>query len=363
MHFEKLKVGIIGATGVVGQNYIKLLSNHPWFQIADVAASSRSEGKKYEEAVRNKWQMIVNIPENIKNIVVRDAHDIDSLDPQIKFVFSAINLPHKEDIKVLEFDYARKGIPVISNNSAHRWTPDVPMIIPEINPDHINVIPIQQKNRSFSKGFVAVKPNCSIQSFMAPIYSLQKAGYKVDKMIVSMLQAVSGAGYPGVSSLDMIDNIVPFIGGEEEKSEMEPLKILGTIGDKGIINDDSIKISTTCTRVPVTDGHTACVNIKFQDKIPSKEEIIEIWRSFRGIPQELSLPYAPEQPIIYLENENRPQPKKDRDNDKGMAITVGRLRKDSVFDYKFVALSHNTIRGAAGGAILNAELLLKKGFL
>ncbi|MHA1105573.1 MAG: aspartate-semialdehyde dehydrogenase [Promethearchaeota archaeon] len=343
---EKLKVGICGATGVVGQNYIKLLRNHPWFQVVDVAASSRSEGKTYAEAVKNKWQMSVNIPDNIKNLIVREAQDIDSIDPQIKFVFSAINLPNKEDIKELELNYARKGIPVISNNSAHRWTPDVPMIIPEINPDHINVIPIQQKNRNFSKGFVAVKPNCSIQSYMTPIYSLQKAGYKVDKMIVTTLQAVSGAGYPGVSSLDMIDNIVPFIGGEEEKS-----------------NDDSIKISATCTRVPVTDGHTACVNIKFQENIPSKDEIIDIWRSFRAIPQDLSLPYAPEQPIIYLENENRPQPKKDRDNDKGMAVTVGRLRKDQVFDYKFVALSHNTIRGAAGGAILNAELLLKKGFL
>lgn len=360
---EKVKIGILGATGIVGQNYIKLLINHPWFQITDVAASPRSANKIYSEAVKQKWQMSIDIPKNIKNIVVREAQDIDSIDPQIKFVFSAINLPRKEDIKNLELNYAKKGIPVISNNSAHRSTPDVPMIIPEINPDHINVIPIQQKNRGFSKGFVAVKPNCSIQSYMAPIYSLQKAGYKVNKMIVTTLQAVSGAGYPGVSSLDMIDNIVPFIGGEEDKSEMEPLKILGAVGEKGIINDDSIKISTTCTRVPVTDGHTACVNIKFKDKIPSKNKIIEIWRSFRGIPQELSLPYAPEHPIIYLENENRPQPKKDRDNDKGMVITVGRLRKDQVFDYKFVALSHNTIRGAAGGAILNAELLFKKKFL
>ncbi|MBY9003691.1 MAG: aspartate-semialdehyde dehydrogenase [Candidatus Lokiarchaeota archaeon] len=361
--FEKLNVSVVGATGVVGQNYIKLLRNHPWFQVSDVAASSRSEGKTYAEAVGNKWQMSIDIPANIKNIVVREAQDIDSLDPKIKCVFSAINLPSKEDVKELEFNYARKGIPVISNNSAHRWTPDVPMIIPEINPDHINIIPIQQQNRGFKKGFVAVKPNCSIQSYMAPIYSLQKAGYKINKMIVTTLQAVSGAGYPGVSSLDMIDNIVPFIGSEEEKSELEPLKILGTIGEKGIINDESIKISATCTRVPVVDGHTASVNIKFQEKIPSKDEIIDIWRSFRAVPQDLSLPYAPEQPIIYLENENRPQPKKDRDNDKGMAVTVGRLRKDQVFDYKFVALSHNTIRGAAGGAILNAELLFKKGFI
>ena len=237
------------------------------------------------------------------------------------------------------------------------------MIIPEINHNHINIIPIQQKNRGFSQGFVTAKPNCSIQSYITPIYALEKQGYKVEKMIVTTLQAVSGAGYPGVPSLDILNNIVPYIGGEEEKSEKEPSKIFGEVGENGIINDDSIQISATCTRVPVSDGHTACVNIKFKNKIPSREGIIKIWREFKSIPQELDLPFAPKRPIIYLENVNRPQPSKDRDNDKGMAVTIGRLRKDNVFDYKFVALSHNTIRGAAGGAILNAELLKTKGFL
>jgi aspartate-semialdehyde dehydrogenase len=362
MSHEKVKIGILGATGIVGQNYIKLLTNHPWFQIVDVAASPRSAGKTYEDAVKKKWQMSIEIPKNVKNLIVREVKDFNSLDSQVKFVFSAINLPRKEDIKTLEFQYARNDIPVISNNSAHRWTADVPMIIPEINHEHANIIPIQKKNRNLHKGFVVVKPNCSIQSYITPIYALEKEGFKVEKMIVSTLQAVSGAGYPGVASLDMLDNIVPFIGGEEEKSEQEPLKILGKIGENGIINDPSIKISATCTRVPVTDGHTAVVNLKFKNKIPSKEEILMIWKNFKSKPQELDLPFAPSQPIIYLENNDRPQPGKDRDNDKGMAVTVGRLRKDNVFDYKFVSLSHNTIRGAAGGAILNAELLLKEGY-
>jgi len=363
MSSDKIKIGILGATGIVGQNYIKLLVGHPWFEITDVAASPRSAGKPYAEAVKEKWQMSIEIPGNIRNLMVRDVQDFASLKSDIRFVFSAMDLPEKKDTKAIEFKYAEKGIPVISNSSANRWTPDVPMIIPEINHHHIDIIPIQQKYRGFSKGFVMVKPNCSIQSYMTPIYALEKKGYKVEKMIVTTLQAVSGAGYPGVSSLDMIDNIVPYIGGEEEKSEQEPLKILGKVGDKGIINDDSLQISATCTRVPVSDGHTACVNIKFKNKIPSKEDIIKIWRNFKSIPQELDLPFAPKQPIIYLENVNRPQPNKDRQNDKGMAVTIGRLRKDNIFDYKFVALSHNTIRGAAGGAILNAELLKAKGFL
>jgi len=237
------------------------------------------------------------------------------------------------------------------------------MIIGEINSHHSDIIPIQQKKRGFDKGFVVVKPNCSLQSYLTAIYALEKAGYKIDKLIITTLQAVSGAGYPGVASLDIVDNIVPYIGGEEEKTEQEPLKILGKVGEESIINDDSIQISATCTRVPVIDGHTACVNMKFKDKIPSKEEIIKIWKEFKGKPQELKTPFAPEQPIIYLDDERRPQPKKDRNNDKGMALTVGRLRKDNVFDYKFVSLSHNTIRGAAGGAILNAELLKVKGLI
>jgi aspartate-semialdehyde dehydrogenase len=363
MSSEKLKIGILGATGIVGQNYIKLLVDHPWFEITDVAASPRSAGKKYSEAVKGKWQMPINIPEKLRNLIVRDVQDFKSLKSNISFVFSAMDLPKKEDTKAIEFKYAEKGIPVISNSSANRWTPDVPMIIPEINYNHIDVILVQKKNRGFSKGFVTVKPNCSIQSYMTPIFALEQKGYKVEKMIVTTLQAVSGAGYPGVPSLDIVDNIVPYISGEEEKSEKEPLKILGSIGENGIINDDSIQISVTCTRVPVSDGHTACVNIKFKNKIPSREDVIKIWREFKSIPQELDLPFAPKLPIIYLDNIDRPQPSKDRDNDKGMAVTIGRLRKDNVFDYKFIALSHNTIRGAAGGAILNAELLKVKGFL
>jgi len=360
---EKLKIGILGATGIVGQNYIKLLQGHPWFEIIDVAASPRSAGKTYEEAAGPKWQMPIPIPDNIKNLIVRDVQDFDSIPKDLSFVFSAINMPKKDQIREVEFKYAENDIPVVSNNSAHRWTPDVPMIIGEVNNEHSEVIPIQQKKRGFSKGFVAVKPNCSIQSYVTPIYALEQAGYKIEKIITTTLQAVSGAGYPGVPSLDMVDNIVPYIGGEEEKSEKEPLKIFGKVTEEGIVNDDSIEISATCTRVAVTDGHTASLNIKFKDNIPEKKEIIEIWKNFKSVPQELELPFAPKQPIIYLYDEDRPQPRKDRDNDKGMAVTVGRLREDSVFDFKFVALSHNTVRGAAGGAILNAELLKTKGFI
>ncbi|MFX0105538.1 MAG: aspartate-semialdehyde dehydrogenase [Candidatus Hodarchaeota archaeon] len=360
---KKFKVGILGATGVVGQNYIKLLDNHPWFQIVDVAASPRSANKKYKEAVRGKWQMQYPIPRNLQELIIRDVQDFKSLNSEVKLVFSAINLPNKEDIKTIEFRYAEKGIAVISNNSAHRWTPDVPMIIGEINHNHADVIPIQQKKRGFVNGFVVVKPNCSLQSYLTPIYALENAGYKIDKLITTTLQAVSGAGYPGVSSMDIIDNIIPYIDGEEEKTEREPLKILGKVGENGIVNNESIQISATCTRVPVTDGHTASVNIQFTDKVPKKEKIIRIWKNFKSLPQDLDLPFAPKQPIIYLENINRPQPKKDRENDKGMAVTVGRLREDNIFDYKFVSLSHNTIRGAAGGAILNAELLVARGFI
>jgi len=333
------------------------------FRIVDVAASSRSAGKTYEDAVKAKWQMPIPIPKDLKDIIVREVQDYNSVPSDLSFVFSAINMPTKDQIKEVEFKYAENGIPVISNNSAHRWTPDVPMIIGEINNDHVNIIPIQKKNRGFTDGFVVVKPNCSLQSYLTTIYALERAGYKIEKLIITTLQAVSGAGYPGVPSLDMIDNIVPYIGGEEEKTEEEPLKILGKVGENGIINDNSIQISATCTRVPVVDGHTACVNMKFKNKVPSKEEIIKIWTDFRSGPQELELPFAPKQPIIYLDNIDRPQPKKDRDNDKGMAVTVGRLRKDNVFDFKFIALSHNTVRGAAGGAILNAELLKTKGFI
>jgi aspartate-semialdehyde dehydrogenase len=363
MSMRKFKIGILGATGIVGSNYIRLLQNHPWFEITDVAASERSAGKPYKEAVKDKWHMSIPIPNNIKNLIVRDVQDFDKIPKDLNFIFSAINMPTKEQIMELELKYAYLGFPVISNNSAHRWTPDVPMIIGEINYEHLNVIPIQQKNRGFTNGFIVVKPNCSLQSYLTPIFALEQAGYKVSELVITTLQAVSGAGYPGVPSLDIVDNIVPYINGEEEKTEKEPLKILGKLGKMGIENNKTIKISATCIRVPVSDGHTASVNIKFEEKIPLKEEIIQIWTSFKSLPQELNLPFAPKRPIIYLENDDRPQPKKDRDIDKGMAIIVGRLREDNVFNYKFVSLSHNTVRGAAGGAILNAELLVSKGFI
>lgn len=360
---DTIKCGILGATGIVGQNYIKLLQGHPWFEIVDLAASPQSAGKRFIDAVKDKWQMDVPVPAGLRDMVVRDVQDLDSIPAGVGFVFSAVNMPKKEDIKAVETLYAKKGIPVVSNNSAHRWTPDVPMLIPEINHEHVNIIPAQQRANGFGKGFIAVKPNCSLQSYLTPIFALEQAGYKVDTLVITTLQAVSGAGYPGVPSLDMIDNIVPYIGGEEEKTEQEPKKILGRIDGDKIVNDESIKITATCTRVPVVDGHTAAVTVKFADKVPSKEEILDTWRRFTSVPQQLALPFAPGQPIWYIENENRPQPRKDRDNDKGMTVTVGRLRKDPVFHYKFVALSHNTVRGAAGGGILNAELLKAKGFL
>jgi len=358
----KINVGILGATGMVGQNYIRLLENHPWFEVRYVAASPRSAGKKYSEAVDGRWQMSGNIPPEVTDLIVHDANDVSAAIGKCRFVFSALELS-KDAIRALENEYAKNDIPVISNCSAHRLTEDVPMLIPEINYDHIRIIEDQRKNHGWNKGFVAVKPNCSVQSYLAPVYALMLAGFEVKRMIITMLQAVSGAGYPGVASLDIVDNIVPFIGGEEEKSEVEPLKILGTIKNGRIVLFDSMKISAHCNRVPVVDGHTACVSVEFGDRKPEREEIIRIWADFKSLPQELELPSAPVQPIIYTDVENRPQPRKDRDNDKAMAVTVGRLRSCNVFDYRFVSLSHNTVRGAAGGAILSAELLLKKGYL
>ncbi len=359
---KKYKVGILGATGMVGQNYIKLLENHPWFDVIYLGASANSAGKKYKDAVALRWVMSTPIPENIKNIIVEDVVEVVKA-KECDFVFSAFEMPDKKLIKEIEEKYASVDIAVVSNASANRSTPDVPMLIPEINPEHLEMIKTQQKNHGWKKGFIVVKPNCSIQSFLTPIYALEQAGYSIDKIMTTTMQAISGAGYPGVPSLDMIDNVVPFIGGEEEKTEQEPLKILGKIINGKFVDKKNLKISATCTRVPVTDGHTAVVNILFKDKKPSKEEILKIWKDFKGEPQKLKLPFAPFSPIIYIEEENRPQPKKDRDIDKGMAVIIGRLRECNVFDYKFVALSHNTIRGAAGGGILNAELLVKKGYI
>ena len=359
---ERIPVGVLGATGMVGQNYIRLLLNHPWFEVVYVAASPRSAGKSYREAVTGRWLMEGESPAVVANLMVGDASDIEAAKANCRFVFSAVEMD-KQAILELEERYAANGVPVVSNNSAHRHTKDVPMLIPEVNPSHVNIIPIQRKNRGWDKGFIAVKPNCSLQSYMAPVYALMAAGYPVESLVITTLQAISGAGYPGPASWDVIDNIVPFIKGEDEKTEQEPLKILGRIEGDRIVDDTSLKISAQCNRVPVVDGHIASVSLKFRDKKPSREEIIHIWETFRSEPQRLNLPFAPERPIIYRPEDDRPQPKKDRNVDKAMAVTVGHLRSCNVQDIRFVALSHNTVRGAAGGAILGAELLKAKGFL
>ncbi|MDR2510535.1 MAG: aspartate-semialdehyde dehydrogenase [Spirochaetaceae bacterium] len=362
----KIPVGILGATGMVGQNYISLLGEHPYFEVAYLAASPRSAGKKYREAVEGRWNLRRTYNRALDDLVVEDANDVSRALAAYKagrlgFVFSALEM-EKDAILKLEESYAAAGIPVVSNASANRWTPDVPMLIAEVNPEHAGIIPLQQKARGWSSGFIVVKPNCSIQSYMTPIWALIQAGYEVKRMIVTTMQAVSGAGYPGVPSLDVIDNIVPYIGGEEEKSEKEPLKILGKISGGKIENAAEPLISAHCNRVPVIDGHTAAVSLEFGAKKPELEQIAKIWRQFRALPQELALPFAPERPIVVHDVSNRPQPAKDRDLYKAMAVSVGRLRSCPVFDVRFVGLSHNTVRGAAGGGILNAELLKARGY-
>jgi len=363
---NKIPVGVLGATGMVGQQYIALLKDHPWFEPRFVAASPRSAGKKYRDAVAGRVHFPY-VDELAGDLTVADANDVSRAVAAAKagdcaFVFSALEMG-KDEIRSLEDSYAAAGIPVISNASAHRWTEDVPVLISEVNHHHTDIIPIQRKARGWDKGFIVVKPNCSIQSYTTPIYALMQKGYEIRRLIVSTLQAVSGAGYPGVPSLDIIDNIVPYIGGEEEKSELEPLKILGAIEGGVFVNAEYPKISAHCNRVPVTDGHTACVSVEFGPKKPSIEEVKKIWAEFRSLPQELKLPMAPERPIIIREEPNRPQPRYDRDLDKAMAITIGRVRPCNVFDLRFVGLSHNTVRGAAGGGVLNAELLRHKGYL
>lgn len=359
---RKISVGILGATGMVGQNYISLLEGHPWFEVSYVAASARSAGKAYSEAVKGRWHMGGEVPGHIAGLLVRDANEVAAAKGKCDFVFSALDMG-KDEIKALENAYAAADIPVVSNASAHRGTINVPMLITEINPHHIEVIPAQRAANGWKKGFVVVKPNCSIQSYMIPLHALKEAGYLPSRMILATMQAVSGAGYPGVPSLDVIDNIVPNLKGEEEKSEFEPSKIFGRVEGGVIVSDTSIKISAHCNRVPVIDGHTACVSLEFAGKKPGLEEIISIWESFRGVPQELKLPSAPELPIVYRREESRPQPRKDRDAGGGMTVSVGCLRPCPVFDIRFVALSHNTNRGAAGGGILNAELLKARGYL
>jgi aspartate-semialdehyde dehydrogenase len=359
---KQIKVGVIGATGMIGQNYLKLLCRHPWFEVVYLAASPNSAGKKYTEAVAGRWHMNEDIPESCRDIVVEDASNVAKAVGKCRLVFSAVEMD-KKAILSLEEEYAAQGFAVVSNNSAHRKTDDVPVMVPEINHSHLDIIPQQQKQRGWKQGLLVVKPNCSIQSYMLPLHALLKAGYKIDSMIVTTLQAVSGAGYPGPASIDMIDNIVPYINGEEEKSEVEPAKILGRVEGGKVIPDESLKISAHCNRVPVSDGHTACASLKFAGKKPEIEEIVRIWRNYSSVPQELKLPSAPVPPLIYRDEVSRPQPRKDRDAGNGMAVTVGRLRPCNVFDVRFVGLHHNTVRGAAGGSILTAELLVAKGFV
>ena len=359
---RKLKVGVIGATGMIGQIYLRLLSNHPWFEVTYLAASPNSAGKKYSDAVAGRWHIKSDIPERFRDIIVEDASIVAGATGKCDFIFSAVEMD-KQSILTVESEYAKQGFAVVSNNSAHRSTEDVPVMIPEINADHLDIIPLQQKKHGWKKGFIVVKPNCSIQSYMIPLYALMKAGYQIDKMIVATLQAVSGAGYPGPASIDLIDNVLPTLSGEEEKSEVEPRKIFGKIQNGIIVPDEVLKISAHCSRVAVTDGHIACCSIQFAGKKPEINEIINIWRNFSALPQELKLPSAPNPVMIYRDEVDRPQPQKDRDAGEGMAITVGRLRKCNVFDYRFVGLHHNTVRGAAGGAILTAELLKAKGYI
>jgi aspartate-semialdehyde dehydrogenase len=359
---KKISVGVIGATGMVGQNYIRLLNDNPWFEVAYVAASPRSEGKRYREAVAGRWHMVMDIPSEVGDLVVEDAGSVRAALGKCSVIFSAVDM-EKEAVRKLEMEYASKGFAVISNNSAHRHTEDVPILIPEINSDHCEIIRAQRKHYGWSKGLIVVKPNCSIQSYMIPIHALLQKGYRVARMIVTTLQGLSGAGYPGPSSLDIVDNIIPYIGGEEEKSENEPGKVLGKVAGGRIVPDETLSISAHCTRVPVIDGHSACVSIEFAGSKPSLDGLKEVWQSYRSLPQELGLPSAPRRPIIVREEIDRPQPRKDRDAGNGMAVVVGRLRPCKVFDYRFVGLSHNTVRGAAGGAILMAELLKVKAYI
>ncbi|HLC65175.1 MAG TPA: aspartate-semialdehyde dehydrogenase [Candidatus Nanoarchaeia archaeon] len=355
---QKIRAGILGATGAVGQKYIELLAGHPWFEITFLAASK--ESSSYRNAVAERgWFVSADFPENIASLRVHNAEDAKSAKTICDFVFSALE---SGSATKLEPAYAAE-MPVVSNTSAYRKDPLVPVLIPEINPQHLGIIPIQKKERGYRGGFIVVKPNCSLQSYITPIHALMQAGYAVDRVIITTLQASSGAGVPGVPSLSLIDNVVPFIDGEEAKTENEPYKILGKISDGEIKNYGGMKISATCTRVPVRDGHMASVSISFNGKKPAIDEIIHVWESFGALPQEYDLPFAPKHPIIYRDEENRPQPILDRGAEKGMAVTVGRLRECPVFDYKFIGLSHNTIRGAAGGGILNAELLVREGYI
>ena len=357
---KKYNVGIIGATGMVGQRFATLLENHPWFNVVALAASPRSAGKRYEDAVGAKWAMTSPIPEKMKDIIVMDATaDVEKIAGMVDFVFCAVDMK-KDEIKALEEKYAKAECPVVSNNSANRHTPDVPMVVPEINADHIEIIKAQRERLGTKRGFIAVKSNCSLQSYVPAFHPLMKE-FGVTKALVCTYQAISGAGKTFETMPEIVDNVIPYIGGEEEKSEQEPLKIWGHIEGNKIVDATSPAITAQCLRVPVSDGHTAAVFVSFEKK-PTKEQMIKAWKEFKGVPQELELPSAPKQFLHYFEEDNRPQAKLDRNLENGMAVSIGRLREDTQYDYKFVCLSHNTLRGAAGGGVLLAELLAAKGY-
>lgn len=353
------RVGVVGATGMVGQRFVTLLENHPWFSLVVVAASARSAGKTYEEAVGDRWAMATPMPERAKKMVVLDASDVKNVTDKVDFIFCAVDMK-KDEIRALEESYAKAECPVVSNNSANRTTPDVPMVVPEINAGHLEVIPFQRKRLGTKRGFIAVKSNCSLQSYVPAFAPLMDA-YGVSKALVCTYQAISGAGKTFESSPDIVDNVIPYIGGEEEKSEQEPLKIWGKVENGVIVPAKGPSITAQCLRVACSDGHMAAVFVTF-DKKPTIAEIKEKWASYAGEPQKLALPSAPKQFLHYFEEDNRPQTKLDRNLENGMAVSIGRLREDTQYDYKFVCLSHNTLRGAAGGSLLLAELLAAKGY-
>ncbi len=356
---KKLKVGVLGATGMVGQRFVSLLENHPWYEVSLVAASESSAGKRYAEAVAGRWALKAPIPTATAGLTVGNASEVARIAREVDFVFCAVDMP-KEVTAKLEEDFARAETPVVSNNSAHRATPDVPMMVPEVNPEHVAIVEAQRRRLGTKRGFIAVKPNCSLQSYVPALHPLMKFGPK--RVAVATYQAISGAGKTFESWPEMIDNVIPFIKGEEEKSEKEPLKIWGQVKDGRIVNAIAPVFTAQCIRVPASDGHLAAVFATFEKK-PAREEVLELWRSFEGKPQKLGLPSAPKPFLTYFEDDARPQTRLDRDAGNGMAVTIGRLRPDALFDYRFVCLSHNTIRGAAGGAVLTAELLTAEGYI
>lgn len=358
---KRFQVGIVGATGMVGQRFMTLLENHPWFDVVVLAASARSAGKTYEEAIGSKWCMDTPLADKYKSMVIRDAEkDIEAITGMVDFVFCAVNMK-KDEIKALEEAYAKHECPVVSNNSAHRFTDDVPMVVPELNAAHIHIIPEQRKRLGTKRGFIAVKSNCSLQSYVPALFPLHEK-YGVKDVLVCTYQAISGAGKTFETWPDMIDNVIPFIGGEEEKSEKEPLKLWGHIEGGKIVSADKPNFTAQCIRVPVSNGHLGAVFVRFENK-PEKEDVIQLWNSFSGRAQELALPSAPKQFLHYFEEDDRPQIKTERNLENGMAVSIGRLREDTQYDYKFVCLSHNTLRGAAGGAVLLAELLAAEGYM